>query len=101
MMLWTLILIQSYNMENKPPVPSNYQGLWTSRLILLVETGPQTNLYRQIMLNQRQFKIISDALSVAFGPMAGMPNAIPFQVDDEEIIKLPSEIQNWMIPKNS
>ncbi len=88
-------------METNQQILSNYQSLYVSRLIILVETGPQTNNYRQVILNKDQFLIVSNALSEAFGLMAGLPNAIPFQVSDKDIIRLPIEIRDFVSPRLS
>lgn len=42
--------------------PSDTSGLYISRLLVFVEESPQSNLYRQVMLNPVQFKKVSDAV---------------------------------------
>lgn len=32
------------------------------RLLVFIETGPQTNIYNQVFLNNKQFKKVSDAV---------------------------------------
>lgn len=37
--------------------------LYETRMLIFIETGPQTNKYRQVIVNNDQFKAISDIIS--------------------------------------
>lgn len=45
-----------------------YEELNTVRVLMFIETAPQSNQYHQIMLNEKQFKKISDAMAECFEP---------------------------------
>lgn len=73
------------------------EELYTTRLILLMETEPQSNEYRQVRLNEEQFRKMSDALADTFrdrsipvskaqAAIHGQPFFLPM---GDDIIKLP------------
>lgn len=37
--------------------------IYSTRLLLFLETGPQTNEYQQVLLTEDQFKAVSDTIS--------------------------------------
>ncbi len=37
--------------------------LYETRMLIFIETGPQTNKYKQVLVTGEQFKIVSDAIS--------------------------------------
>jgi hypothetical protein len=47
-------------------IPFNPEELYETRLVVCMETAPQSNKYFQIMLNKEQFKAISDEIGKAF-----------------------------------
>ncbi len=40
-----------------------YEEIYENRLLVFLETGPQTNKYHQVLLNSEHFKKVSDAVT--------------------------------------
>lgn len=75
-----------------------FQVLYTRRLVVLLETDPQTNVYQQVVLNASQFKSVSDSIADTFpkGDMQGLKKGHTshyLNLSSEEYT-LPSEIKD-------
>ncbi len=42
-----------------------FNAIYKVRLLVFMETGPQTNKYQQVALNEAQFKKISNAIAIS------------------------------------
>lgn len=82
-------------MENKQQkgILVDLTELYTVRLVLLLEKQPLSNNYRQILLNPKQFKHISDAIYSAHHGISNTGLPINMEVDDI-VIKLPENISS-------
>jgi len=71
-----------------------FEELYESRLIILLETAPQTNKYMQILLNKEEFKKVSEVIANLSGEkeIDGRVE-VDLKVSDEEIT-LPENINS-------
>jgi len=70
--------------------------LYETRLIFMVETDPQTNKYRQIILNNEEFKQVSDLLANIFRKKYNTKDNESFEVlEGEEIVTLPDSFKTY------
>lgn len=66
---------------------------YETRLILLMETSPQSNQYRQILLKADAFSKVSGALAETLATPEN-PEALNLTVDDEQFYTLQTEIKS-------
>lgn len=48
-------------------IPIDSLGLYEIRMLVFVETNPQSGKYRQLHFSKEQFKAVSDAIAKAYG----------------------------------
>lgn len=46
--------------------------LWVTRLLVFLETSPQSDTYHQVILNPEQFKAVSDAIAEVLSTQGDM-----------------------------
>lgn len=64
--------------------------IYETRMLIFLETEPQSNKYNQIMVNQEQFKIISDVISTITDEAMIAPNIESREIKlSEEVYELP------------
>lgn len=51
-----------YMNEDEEAIEADTSALYETRLIILIETNPQSNVYRQLILDPKQFKRVSHCL---------------------------------------
>lgn len=49
-------------MKKEGLIPLNIEKLYVTRLVLMLETEPQSNSYKQVLITKEQFRKMSDAL---------------------------------------
>ncbi len=76
---------------NEQPIAIDARFIYHTRLLLFVETAPQSNEYRQVILNHRQFETVSDALFKVSKGTVGQP--VNLRVNLESFI-FPTEIRD-------
>lgn len=64
--------------------------LYIARLLVMLETNPQTNKYRQIILNKKQFKMLSDLL-ISFAHQY-KDGSFDVTVEDKYIVSMPDMV---------
>lgn len=76
--------------QKKEPIPSDFMKQFNSiRLLILMESAPLSNKYRQVLLDWDQFKAISDKIASLFPGNCNCPNkCVNLKVGDDDI-KLP------------
>jgi len=79
--------------EEDKGIPFDFRQLYTTRMVLMLETSPQSGLFRQIQLTQDQFKKISDSIYFSLGGDT-QGNFIQMTVTDKAI-KLPDTLQDF------
>ncbi len=67
------------------------EGLYVNRMIILIEDGPQSNEYRQLILTAKQFKDISDSIAKACGTVL---------IDGKEKVCIKESSQTYPLPDN-
>lgn len=89
--------------ENKILFPAE---LFASRVIVVLETGPQSNEYRQVLLNSEQFALMTQffrqilpSCDNLLHQHKGNERCMDVPVSDEIIAGLPEEIQTYYAPK--
>jgi ABC-type tungstate transport system permease subunit len=78
-------------------IPFDVGELYTVRLIVLMEDAPQSNKYRQVILNPEQFKKVSDAVAQQFVRVEEKDTKRLTAYDivmSDELYDLPSNIQD-------
>jgi hypothetical protein len=71
-------------------VPFDFSDLYTVRMIVLMETEPQSNLYRQVRLTAPEFKQLSDTIADIMKTDDGMA----FDLGNE-LMRLPDRIEDF------
>lgn len=78
-----------------------FNQLYETRLILILETGPQSNVYRQVMLTPEQFKSLSIYIqnlmsSINTPPQdPSMKQGIFMPIKDDVEIPIKAEIRTY------
>jgi len=62
--------------------------LWVTRLLVFLETSPQSDTYHQVILNPEQFKAVSDAIAEVLSTTQNDIETINIELS-EETYKLP------------
>lgn len=83
-------------MENNQLIPSDISSLYVSRMIVLIESGPQTNKYRQVQLTKDQFITLSDIIYRSLGGDPERNTMVQMPIGDV-VIKLPDTLQDFKI----
>ncbi len=78
------------------PVPVPAEVFYSQRLVVFLETKPQSNIYNQILLTREQFIAFEHLISKMFPSQLDrrrgmLVSDVPLGLDD---IKLPSEIKD-------
>ena len=70
-----------------------------TRLIVLLETEPQSCRFEQIMLNQEQFKKLTDVL-LSFFPVAPIGHGHDLVTAIKPVVKIPDEgVEDFYLPE--
>lgn len=68
----------------------DYSSIYEQRMLIFIETEPQSNKYKQLILNPKEFKNISDALGKVVGEVnIDEKTAVGNYVESEEEYELP------------
>lgn len=82
----------------KDPVAVDAFVFYEQRIIVLMENGPQTNQYHQVMLDKEQMKKLTVDISKleAISPQApeGTVQQVRIECDDSRYMELPTEIKS-------
>lgn len=79
-------------MELSKEIPSPYDAdMYQARLIVMLESGPQTGVFRQIMLTARQFELIEEALRSHMKPAPNHSFLVPVSIVKQAEIVVPIE----------
>lgn len=71
----------------KTMIQVNPTELYSQRVLIFMETEPQSNTYRQVILDAKKFKAMSDTISVETGrKLAENINEIEIELSDEEYV---------------
>lgn len=80
------------------PVPVDAFVFYEHRVIVLMENGPQTNKYFQVLLDRSQMKDLMKTISVIvpISPEAppGTVQEVRIECDDSRFLELPTEIKS-------
>lgn len=68
--------------------------LYVTRLVCFIETEPQSNKYRQVILNSEQFKKVSDAICTIEKDKDEKGMELVSFRESEEIYDLPEELKD-------
>lgn len=79
------------NNEEKKPIPFPYGEIFTCRVLLFIESAPQSNTYNQIRLTPQQFRDITAAIYLAHGGRPGGRTAVMFHTGDNNL-KFPERL---------
>lgn len=85
-------------MPEEQSILTPYLGkLSVTRLIVMLETRPQSNEYRQIALTREQFKIFSDGLIRAINPTDEV--SLVFNMNNSIAAKLNERAEDFYTPE--
>jgi len=79
--------------EENNAIPFDFRVLYTTRLILMMETAPQSGVFRQVQLTQEQFKKMSDVLYFLHG--GDLDGKFIQMTVSDQTVKLPDTFQDF------
>lgn len=82
---------------NKVPIVVDCSELYRLRIVVMIETGLQTNKDQQVLMSPKQFKDFSDVLAKTFEHHCddcGKENCNSLLIDEDRECKLPEEIKS-------